>query len=242
MLIKSNKYLFLVVALIIFFAKDNFTQDCFGKILIKTNNYNSTIFLNNKFIAKQRIDTLLVKEKYYLKIIENNKQWNSNYFYDTISISNCNDTINLTFDFENKIYVKTVKNNSQSINDTILLNEKNLFVSNTDYKLSELNFNLKNVNKKINDIVQNNLKLNNENDKENFFSSTTFKILASGIFLLGGTTAYFKLQADDYFDKYRQTGEKKYLDKTDQYDLISGISFVLFQIDFGFIIYKVLTQ
>lgn len=242
MLIKFNKYLFIIVVLIIFFAKDNFTQNCKSKISIETTNYYSVIYLNNQFVGNQKVDTLLSKGKYILKIIENNKQWNSNYFYDTISISNCNDTISLTFDFKNKIYFRTVQNNLHLINDTLLLNENNLFISNTGNKLSELNFKLKNGNKEINDINKNNLKLKNEKDKEKFFSSSTFKILASGIFLLGGTAAYFKLQADDYFDKYHQTGDKKYLDKTDQYDLISGISFVLFQIDFGFIIYKVLNQ
>ncbi len=238
---KRIEYLMIFI-LIFFFSKDIFTQNCISKISIETTNSNSIIYLNDKLIGKQKVDTLLSQGKYILKVIENNKQWNSNYFYDTISISNCNDTIILTFDFKNKIYFRTAKNNLQLISDTLLLNDKNLFVSNTGYELSELNFNLKNTAKEINEINQDIFKLKDEKDKESFFSSSIFKFLASGIFLLGGTTAYFKLQADDYFDKYRQTGEKKYLDKTDQYDLISGISFVLFQIDFGFIIYKVLNQ
>lgn len=77
---------------------------------------------------------------------------------------------------------------------------------------------------------------------EQFYESTLFQVLLGGIVVLGGVSAYFKLKADDYYDDYRRTGDESLLDKTDAYDTISGISFGLLQVNFGFLIYKFLVE
>ena len=46
-----------------------------------------------------------------------------------------------------------------------------------------------------------------------------------------------KLEADKKFDDYLITGEQTLLDQTDRLDVISGISFVALQINFGLIVY-----
>ncbi len=60
--------------------------------------------------------------------------------------------------------------------------------------------------------------------------------------VLGAVTAYFKLKADDKFDEYKYSGDKKFLDETNRFDTISGISLALFQINFGYIIYRFLAE
>lgn len=78
---------------------------------------------------------------------------------------------------------------------------------------------------------------------ENFFTSgTTFKILISSAAILGGVAAYFKIKADKKYDEYLITRNQTTLDEVNRLDLMSGISFGLLQINFGYLIYKFLTD
>jgi hypothetical protein len=78
--------------------------------------------------------------------------------------------------------------------------------------------------------------------KKSFISKPAFKYLIGGIAVLGAVAAYFKVEADNNYDKYLDTRDKKYLDKTDSYDLISGISFGALQINLGFLAYMLLSD
>jgi len=69
-----------------------------------------------------------------------------------------------------------------------------------------------------------------------------FKVLLGTAIALGATTAYYKLEADKNFDEYQVTGDPAALEQTDKYDLISGITFVAMQIDFGLILYLFLSD
>ena len=80
-------------------------------------------------------------------------------------------------------------------------------------------------------------------DKEqNFIDSDMFLIVVGSAVLFGATAAYFKLESDVAYDKYLVTSNKKYKDKTDQYDLYSGIALGALEINFGILIYKFLTD
>lgn len=82
----------------------------------------------------------------------------------------------------------------------------------------------------------------NKNKTENFFSSTTLKILIGSAAVLGGVAAYFKIKADRKYDEYLLTKNSSTLDEVNRLDLYSGISFGLLQINFGYLIYKFLTD
>jgi hypothetical protein len=81
-----------------------------------------------------------------------------------------------------------------------------------------------------------------EVEKVSFYERSLFKYLLAGIVVLGGTTAYFKLKADEKFDAYEITGDQELLDETERYDLISGITFTALQINFGVLIYFFLNE
>jgi hypothetical protein len=81
-----------------------------------------------------------------------------------------------------------------------------------------------------------------EEKERSFFERDIFKILTAGILVLGGTSAYFKLKADDKFEQYEFSGDGKLLDETRKYDLISGISFTALQINFGLLLYFFLVE
>jgi len=83
---------------------------------------------------------------------------------------------------------------------------------------------------------------NGQKKEKTFFEKDIFKILTTGIIVLGGTTAYFKLKADNKFDEYEFTGNSKLLDDTRKYDLISGITMAALQINFGLLLYYFLIE
>jgi len=75
-----------------------------------------------------------------------------------------------------------------------------------------------------------------------FFDKDIFKILTAGIIVLGGTTAYFKLKADNKFEEYQNTGDNRFLQETRRLDLISGITFAALQVNFGLLLYYFLIE
>lgn len=77
---------------------------------------------------------------------------------------------------------------------------------------------------------------------ESFFSFGTFKILLGSAAVFGGIAAYFKIKADRKYDDYLLSQNQSSLDEVNRLDLYSGISFGLLQINFGYLIYKFLTD
>ena len=83
---------------------------------------------------------------------------------------------------------------------------------------------------------------NGQEKEKSFFEKDIFKILTAGIVVLGGTTAYFKLKADNKFEEYQFSGNSNLLDDTRKYDMISGITFTALQINFGLLLYYFLIE
>lgn len=83
---------------------------------------------------------------------------------------------------------------------------------------------------------------NGQEKEKSFFQKDIFKILTAGIVVLGGTTAYFKLKADNKFEEYEFSDNSNLLDDTRKYDLISGITFTALQINFGLLLYYFLIE
>lgn len=79
-------------------------------------------------------------------------------------------------------------------------------------------------------------------DNDEFIDSDLFYILVGSAVVFGSTAAYFKLESDKNYDRYLETNNKKLLSKTDRYDLYSGIALGVLEINFGFLIYKFLTD
>jgi hypothetical protein len=84
--------------------------------------------------------------------------------------------------------------------------------------------------------------LNLKKKEPNFIDSDLFLIVVGSAVAFGATAAYLKFEADDSYDKYKLTNDKKYKDRTDSYDLYSGIALGVMEINFGYLIYKFLTD
>jgi hypothetical protein len=113
---------------------------------------------------------------------------------------------------------------------------KSLLLEKPDYSSKKITIDDINISEKIKlDFI------GDENDGS-FYESTIFKVLVGTAMALGAATAYFKLEADNRFEEYKITGDPELLNQTDRLDVISGVSFVALQINFGLIIYLFLSD
>lgn len=220
-------------------------QDCKAKITIRTDVENANLFINDSLEGEGNTFNLLLEPgTYKISIVEDFKKWNANKLEDTLRIDNCND---LTFNYNlaNKILLDSnpqnvyVRESDSLIGFTPLLLEENfktLSLQKPGYADEIIS------NQEVSAGVKPELEFIGQVKGESFYESTLFKVLLGTAIALGATTAYYKLEADKSFDEYQLTGDPAALEQTDKYDLISGITFVAMQIDFGFILYLFLTD
>lgn len=78
--------------------------------------------------------------------------------------------------------------------------------------------------------------------RESFVESDLFYIVVGSAIAFGATAAYLKNESDKNYDKYKITGDTKYLNKTNDLDIYSGVALGALQINFGYLIYKFLTD
>lgn len=86
------------------------------------------------------------------------------------------------------------------------------------------------------------INLSTINNDYKFHESSLFKILTGCSIALGVISAYFKINADKKYDEYVSSNNPLTLKKVNEYDLISGISLGLLQINIGYMIYKFLSD
>ena len=238
----KNKIL-LIIMINIVVVNYSFSQNCKATISLKTDVDSSLIFLNDAFLGKGNVTFEAPKGNYYIKVTESLMRWDAKSFYDTVEVKNCED-INRNYFFNKTVYLQTDPADVYVYHDNDLIGHTplRLGIVNQDLVLKKNGYEDKYISE---DQLNNNKVIslvglyNNEN-QESFFDGTEFKLLLGSLIVLGGTTAYFKLKADDKFQEYQFTGNGEYLDQTHKYDLISGITFGLVQINFGILVYHFL--
>ncbi len=234
-----------IIFLFIFFGILSFgitkAQECKGKVSIHTNNDSSLIFINNEFIGNGNISKEVDNGKYLIKVSESSENWNAKSFIDTIQIINCEEK-KIDYNFYGSVYLQTNPADAYVFNDDKLIGHtplklkaenQNLLLKKNGFKDKYITINQIEENKTIS-LEQ---LFNGKEISESFFVTTEFKILLGSLVALGGATAYYKLKADKKFDEYQFTGSGELLDQTRKYDLISGITFGLVQINFGILVY-----
>jgi hypothetical protein len=242
--INFNSKIFLLLVFSIIFFPEIFPQDCNAKLIVKTDEEKSIIKLNNKFLGYGNVETRIDTGKYILSVHEPFDKWDSKYFLDTIDVSNCNDII-LSYNFNSAVYLKTNPQGVHVFSKDLLLGNTPLFIP---LKYNQLQLSKPGYQSKIIQLNQSssnnliNLKYTGENVTKSFYEKDIFKILVGTMVLLGGTTAYFKLKADNRYDSYLSTDQQAYLDQTKKFDTISGITMTALEINFGILIYYFLTD
>lgn len=234
-LIKNIVFLFLLSGFIVVSS----SQTCKSTVRIETNRDSSVIYLNQKLVGIGKAKVKLVPGSYEIKVKEDDKDWNSKILSAEINVKEC-DSIIVPFLFGKEKYLQTAPQDVAVYSGDTLLgytplylssNYNSLHLNKPDYDGKTISFNDFNSNQPVA------LNFIGEVKNESFYKKDLFKYLVAGIVVLGGTSAYFKLKADNRFDAYTITGEQNLLDQTHKYDLISGILFTALQINFGTLIY-----
>ncbi len=239
----SIKIQLLVLTLVIFF--NAYAQDDKSTITIQTNVDSAALFIDENFIGVA--SKFQIEEKigiHSLLLIDNLKRWNAETIEDTIVIKDTMELF-LSYSFKSQTILNTnpqdvrVYENDSLIGFTPILLEsgfKNLTLEKPDY--TSLIVTSEEINK--GQIPE--LRFDGEAPNKEFYGSTLFTVLLGTAIALGAATAYYKLEADDLYEKYKITGDPGLVDNIDHYDGQSAGTFIAMEICVGTLIYFFLTN
>lgn len=222
-----------------------YSQDCKSKLIVGTDFLHVQIFINDSLVSDSNYTEIeLQNGNYNLTIVNNDALWDARTYRDSIHLSNC-EIKKVFYSDKNKIYLDSSPQDAYVFKGDSLIGHTPLFVNKSVNNLILRKPGYTDLvlpNNLLAERVKFNLLFNGVSKQVSFFYSTAFKILAGTAIALGTVTAYYKLKADNRFDEYKITRNQELLDQTKRYDLISGITFTALQLNFGFILYKFLTE
>ena len=213
-------------------------------INITTNSVAAAIFINNKLAGTGSVIYETDRDTNFIAIKKSLTQWGKAFIKDTLIFAGSDNLMELSYNLDEEILIDStpqdaaVKKGDEYLGRTPLFVNKNissLFLYKKNYEPKEIF---------IKDEKAGNIRLNFNGriKKESFIDSEWFPVLIGSALVLGGTAAYFKIEADETFEEYEKTMEQSLLDKTDRYDLYSGIALGALQVNFGYLIYKLLIE
>ena len=242
---KFYNLLKIIIVLACAFPIGAYAQECKAKVSIKTDLDSASIFVNNKFSGKGKVSLQLAKGIYEIMAVEPNYIWDAKTLTDTLIVDDCSKEKIVSMNFYNSLYLQTLPEDAYVYSGDSLIGYTPLCsprkfnaveLKKTGYMMKKVDLNPSLPGQTFN--------LNYEGvpNGKNFFQRSLFKILIGSLVVLGGTTAYFKLKADDRFSQYQATGDETFLNQTRKFDLISGITLGALEINFGMLIYYFLTD
>lgn len=239
---KNTAYIFLFVLL---FGISIYGQDCLSNVMIKTNDSKSVIYVDNKVVGNGEVTVGLSIGQHFLKVKNQELKWDAEIIRDTINVSECNKDLSFSYSFIHKYYLDSEPQDAFVYKNDKLVGYTPLFVHNgiNSISLTKKDYSNQLVNLKelpaSNKVVLDFTGM----EKETHFTDTYwFEVLIGTAVALGATAAHFKIEADKQYDKYLETNDNKYLDETNKNDLYSGIAFGVLQVNFGYLIYKLLSE
>jgi len=221
------------------------SQDCKSRLIIETDLTPVNIFVNDSLVSTSgNYDSEYPDGWYKILVVENSDRWDKTFYSDSVFLSDCA-IKKINFKKEKKVYLDTSPQDAYVFYGDSLIGSTPLFIdlNNQVLTLSKPGFAIESL--IVDDLAKQNiisLKSLQLPKEESFFYSSTFHILAATAVALGAFSAYYKLKADNTYDKYQQNGNPDLLDDTNKYDVISGITFTALQINFGYILYRFLTE
>lgn len=234
-----------IFLMIIIFSPSLFSQDCKSKVIINSEANDLLIFVDDVFAGKGNVTIELIAGVHKIRIEESSLNWNAKKIQKEITISECGENYNFSFSFDETILLETKPDDIWVYENNTLLGNTPLFIPKNFSSLKLEKKDYKSLTLKPADIASLNpinLEFTGESKTTSFADSPYFKILIGTAVGLGGLAAYYKIQADQSFEKYEQTNQQKYLDETDKFDDISGIAFGVLQVNFGALIYFLLSD
>ncbi len=220
-------------------------QDCLSKVNLKVDDRDASIYINDELIGTGNVEIELSKGEYDLYIREAGLSWDANFIREKIEITECSKNYEFNFSFDELVYFDSSPQDVYVFSNDSLLGNSPMFIPKeiTDIRLTKPFYEAKTIQLDYRE-VENPVKLDFNGVRKNgrFVDTQWFKALIGSAIVLGGIAAYYKIQADQSFDEYKETNQQEFLDKTDNFDLISGVAFGALQVNFAALLYLVLTD
>ncbi len=212
-------------------------------LTIETNR-NAIIILDDTVYYGKTFTGKVHAGKHIVKIKSSFRNWDLDTIIDTLNVSLNEPRIKRKYQLPELVFLQTSPDDASVLSGEKFIGHTPLYlpVNLKKVLLLKNNFVNKNVELSGDKIFLNLEKARPELSSERFIDDVWFKVLLGGIVGFGATSAYFKLKADKYYDEYLKTKNEDLLNKTNNYDLISGIALGALQINFGILIYHFLIE
>lgn len=234
-----------LIKIIIWFSAVSFiaAQDCKTNLIIDAGSGSAEIYLNEALIGTGSVSKEVLQGSYIIQVKEGGLLWNPASVSDSIFIEGCPAEKRLSYNLKEKRLLTTEPQDAYVYFNNILLGHSPIFLTRelTPLTLTKPGYQARTINS-FNQGEAVKLDFIGKKEEVSFYQTGAFRWLLAGIAVFGGTTAYFKLKADRKFDEYQETGNDEFLRQTRQLDLISGITMGALQINFGLLIYYILTD
>ena len=234
-----------ILLVLLLFGQLSYPQECKPVVRINSDNGDLLIFIDNEYVGNGSVEINLEKGSHKIKIKEPGIRWDARSAQKVISIDNCGQIYTFTLKLEDEVLLKTSP-------DDVYVYDKDSWLGNTPLLISR---SVETIKLKKEDYKPRTLKLSDlsgadpvkmdftgELKSKSFTETPYFGVLIGTAVGLGAIAAYYKIQADQSYDKYEETKVRKYLDDTKQNDNISGVAFGVLQINFGALIYFLLSD
>jgi hypothetical protein len=235
----------LLISLVCLFSVNLSCQDCKALLTIETNNDLAFVIINDSLEADGRITEFELDPGTYIIVVgENSDRWDAETFYDTIIVTAC-EKINRSYKFGRQTMLDSSPQDAYVYSNDTLIGHTPLLLSPEINSVTLKKDGYKEISHRLSgadhyEKVE--LIYTGREKKESFFESSAFKYLTGTLLVFGGITAYYKIQADKKFTDYQFTGSEELLKETRRFDTISGISFAAVQINFGLLLYFLLSD
>lgn len=215
-------------------------EECTSVLNISTGDSSSVIFLNDSFVGTGHTSQEVKKGNYRILIKDEARKWGAQEIQDSVTIAQCGVTKNLSYSFKQTVFLRTIPDNADVYSRDSLLGSTPMSLYRNVARVEIKKTNYKPVFMTSGEIAQNpvvELEFMGKKPSESFFKTDMFKILLGTAVGLGTTAVYYKMKANDTYDQYNLTKDGALLDRTNRYDLYSGIAFGALQVNFGALIY-----
>ncbi|MGE5430517.1 MAG: hypothetical protein ACM3QX_05545 [Syntrophomonadaceae bacterium] len=233
-----NKYFLLLLFIIPFYSAR--AQECTSLLNISTGDSSSVIYLNDSFIGSGNASLEVKKGRYKIFIKDEARKWGARGIEDSVNITECGITKNLEYSFKKAYFLRTVPDNAEVYYRDSLLGSTPLSIYKTIQQIEIKKTNYRPVFLSGEELAKSpviDLEFMGKRTPESFFKTNMFKVLLGTAVAFGSAAVYFKIKANNTYDEYNLSRDSALLDRTNRYDLYSGIAFGALQVNFGALIY-----
>lgn len=256
-ILKYFTFLFLLVSISTHtHAQDN-VEIKESKISINCNIQNAKIFLDTTLVGQTPLENYTIKPGFYVLRVysPDERSWFSKSYTDSIHIQP-DENIVKNIELEYVWYISSIPSDADVYyNDSLVGKTPTVFYSKSEINLitfnktgyERLTIPTDKNNSRIDVLLQPNEK-NILGSQNKFLSKDGNKlpgsvyVVAGGAVLFGATAAYTKIKADEYYKRYRMSGDASLLTQVRKLDTYSGISLAVAEISSLLLTYLLLSK